>query len=169
MRILVEECSYDPSILKGVLPEGRLLLTGDRVKIEHVGYLRSAACDDFVFFLPKVVLEPKTDPETGKTENLVLGKYRPEDLVNLDSFKVEPKDEESWRRERDFLYEFSVWIYRAIARYERMHSPTDAVWRRRENQSGAFRRKYVTNTLLDVILALIRFNRDIQDFFTFRV
>ena len=169
MRILVEECSYDPSVLKGVLPEGRLLLTGDKVKIEHVGYLRSAACDDFVFFLPKVVLEPKKNEETGQTENLVLGKYHPEDLVDLESFKVAEADEETWRRERDFLYEFSVWIYRAIARYERMHSPTDAVWRRREKQSGAFRRKYVTNTLLDVILALIRFNRDNQDYFTFRV
>ena len=34
MKILVEECSYDPAVLKGVLPEGRLLLTGDKVKIE---------------------------------------------------------------------------------------------------------------------------------------
>ena len=169
MKILVEECAYDPVLLKGVLPEGRLLLTGDKVKIEHVGYFRSAACDDFVFFLPKVVLEPKTDNATGKTENLVLGKYRPEDLVDLESFKVAESDEEAWRRERDFLYEFSVWIYRAIARYEKMHEPTDAVWRNRERQSGGFRRRYVTNTLLDVILALIRFNRDHADYFTFRV
>ena len=100
MKILVEECAYDPVLLKGVLPEGRLLLTGDKVKIEHVGYFRSAACDDFVFFLPKVVLEPKTDNATGKTENLVLGKYRPEDLVDLESFKVAESDEEAWRRER---------------------------------------------------------------------
>ena len=40
MKILVEECAYDPVLLKGVLPEGRLLLTGDKVKIEHVGYFR---------------------------------------------------------------------------------------------------------------------------------
>ena len=169
MKILVEECSYDPAVLKGVLPEGRLLLTGDMVKIEHVGYFRSAACDDFVFFLPKVVLVPKKNEATGQTENLVLGKYRPEDLVDLESFKVAESDEETWRRERDFLYEFSVWIYRAIARYEKTHEPTDAVWRKRERQSGGFRRRYVANTLLDVILALIRFNRDNEDYFTFRV
>ena len=169
MKILVEECAYDPALLKGVLPEGRLLLTGGKVKIEHVGYFRSAACDDFVFFLPKVVLEPKTDMSTGVTANLVLGKYRPEDLVDLDSFKVKAEDEEAWRRERAFLYEFSVWIYRAIARYEKTHEPTDAVWRNRERQSGGFRRRYVTNTLLDVILALIRFNRDHADYFMFRV
>ncbi len=169
MKILVEECSYDPAVLKGVLPEGRLLLTGDKVKIENVGYFRSAVCDDFVFFLPKVVLEPKKNEATGQTENLVLGKYHPEDLVDLESFKVAESDEETWRRERDFLYEFSVWIYRAIARYEKTHEPTDAVWRKRERQSGGFRRRYVANTLLDVILALIRFNRDNEDYFTFRV
>ena len=59
MRILIEECRYDPKVLEGVLPRDRLLLTDEKVKVEHVGYFRSAECDDFVFFLPKVVLEPK--------------------------------------------------------------------------------------------------------------
>ena len=67
------------------------------------------------------------------------------------------------------MYEFAVWIYRAIARFDETHPGSDAIWRRREKQSGGFRRRYVTNTLLDVILALIRFNRDNQDYFTFRV
>lgn len=53
MKILVDECAYDPILLKGVLPEGCLLLTEGKVKIEHIGYFRSAMCDDFLFFLPK--------------------------------------------------------------------------------------------------------------------
>ena len=49
MRILIEECRYDPKVLEGVLPRDRLLLTDEKVKVEHVGYFRSAECDDFVF------------------------------------------------------------------------------------------------------------------------
>lgn len=156
MRLLVEECRYDPEVLKGVLPDSRLLLTNEKVKIEYVGYLRSAACDDFVFFLPKVILEPKDG------QNLILGKYTPEQVIDLDKSPLAP-------RERDFLYEFAVWIYRAIARYDETHRGNDAVWRLCEWQSGGFRRRYVTNTLLDVILALVRFGRDNESYFTFKV
>ncbi len=172
MKILVEGCSYDPKELEGVLPEGKIMLTGDKVKIEHVGYFRSAECDDFVFFLPKVVLEPKK-MAGGVEEDRVLcttenpNGLAPEDIINLD--KAIEKGVGIGERERDFLYEFAVWIYRAIARYDETHPGNEVVWRRREKKSGGFRRRYVTNTLLDVILALIRFNRDNQDYFTFRV
>ncbi len=172
MRILIEECRYDPKVLEGVLPRDRLLLTDEKVKVEHVGYFRSAACDDFVFFLPKVVLEPKViDGEKVDrvfcTAARPLG-FSPEALIDPETAVAEDGHglEE---RERDFLYEFAVWIYRAIARFDETHPGSDAIWRRRERQSGGFRRRYVTNTLLDVILALIRFNRDNQDYFTFRV
>lgn len=40
-----------------MLPEQRLLLTGEKVTIENVGYLHNSGCGDFVFFLPKVLLE----------------------------------------------------------------------------------------------------------------
>ena len=163
MRILIEECRYDPKVLEGVLPRDRLLLTDEKVKVEHVGYFRSAACDDFVFFLPKVVLEPKViDGEKVDrvfcTAARPLG-FSPEALIDPETAVAEDGHglEE---RERDFLYEFAVWIYRAIARFNETHPGSDAIWRRRERQSGGFRRRYVTNTLLDVILALIRFNRD---------
>ena len=172
MRILIEECRYDPKVLEGVLPRDRLLLTDEKVKVEHVGYFRSAECDDFVFFLPKVVLEPKMiDGEKVDrvfcTAARPLG-FSPEALIDPETAVAEDGHglEE---RERDFLYEFAVWIYRAIARFDETHPGSDAIWRRRERQSGGFRRRYVTNTLLDVILALIRFNRDNQDYFTFRV
>ncbi len=172
MKLLVEGCSYDPKVLVGVLPEGRLMLTGEKVLVEHVGYFRSAACDDFVFFLPKVVLQPMKMPD-GTTQDRVLCSQTcplglaPEDVIDLDKAIKDGKG--IGEKERDFLYEFSVWIYRAIARYDETHKENIVVWRRKEKQSGGFRRKYVTHTLLDVILAMIRFNRDNQDYFTFRV
>lgn len=172
MRILIEECRYDPKLLEGILPRDRLLLTDEKVKVEHVGYFRSAECDDFVFFLPKVVLEPREI--NGETVDRVFctsehpNGFAPEALIDPET-AVSDDGGRLGERERDFLYEFAVWIYRAIARFDDIHPGSDAIWRRREKQSGGFRRRYVTNTLLDVILALIRFNRDNQDYFTFRV
>lgn len=160
-------------MLEGVLPQNRIPLTDEKVKIEHVGYFRSAACDDFVFFLPKVVLESKKMPD-GKMEDRVFCTkeneygWSPEELINLDELAASGKPPLG-RREKDFLYEFAVWIYRAIARFNETHSGADIIWQKHEKQSAGFRRRYVTNTLLDVILALIRFNRDNQDYFTFKV
>ena len=94
--------------------------------------------------------------------------WSPEEIVNLDAL-VDKCENALGQRERDFLYEFVVWIYRAISRFDETHPGSDIVWRRYEKQSAGFRRRYETNTLLDVILALIRFNRDNQDYFTFKV
>ncbi len=170
MKILIEECRYDPNVLEGVLPRDRLMLTDDKVKVENVGYFRSADSDDFVFFLPKVVLKPveiggRTIDRVFCTAENPEG-LSPEEIIDPVTAVEKGKLGE---REKDFLYEFAVWIYRAIARYESAHEGTDAVWRKREKQSSGFRRRYVTNTLLDVILALHRFHRDNQDYFTFKV
>ena len=147
MRILIEECRYDPKVLEGVLPRDRLLLTDEKVKVEHVGYFRSAASDDFVFFLPKVVLEPKViDGEKVDrvfcTAARPLG-FSPEALIDPE-MAVAEDGHGLEERERDFLYEFAVWIYRAIARFDETHPGSDAIWRRRERQSGGFRRRSVT-------------------------
>lgn len=173
MKILIEECRYDPKVLEGVLPRDKLLLTDDKVKIEHVGYFRSAACDDFVFFLPKVVLEPKKMPDGTEADRVLCTKdnplgWSPDEIIDPEKL-AENAGHALGQREKEFLYEFAVWIYRAIAHFDETHLGSDVIWRRRERQSGGFRRKYVTNTLLDVILALIRFNRDNQDYFTFKV
>ena len=57
MRILIEGYNYSPEVVKNILPEKRLLLTDEKVTVENVGYFRNTECDDFVFFLPKVLLE----------------------------------------------------------------------------------------------------------------
>ena len=172
MKILIEGCSYSPEAVKNVLPEKRLLLTDEKVTIENVGYFRNPECDDFVFFLPKVLLE-KVDGIDGDRVFAVKGDpvlsqgFAPEEIVDPEA--VTPDGRTLTDEQKSFLYEFAVWIYRAIAQFKEKNPGTTAVWEQKERQSGAFRRKYVTNTLLDVILALRRFHRDNRDYFLFKV
>ena len=172
MKILIEGCSYSPEAVKNVLPEKRLLLTDEKVTIENVGYFRNPECDDFVFFLPKVLLE-KVDGIDGDRVFAVKGDpvlsqgFAPEEIIDPEA--VTPDGRTLTDEQKSFLYEFAVWIYRAIAQFKERNPGTTAVWEQKERQSGAFRRKYVTNTLLDVILALRRFHRDNRDYFLFKV
>lgn len=174
MKILIEGYSYSPEVVKNVLPEKRLLLTDEKVTIENVGYFRNSECDDFVFFLPKVLLEQievdgvKRDRVFAvKGDPLMANGLAPEEIID-------PESETSDGRkltdgQKSFLYEFAVWIYRAIAQFKAKNPGSAAVWEQKEKQTGAFSRKYVTNTLLDVILALRRFHRDNRDYFLFKV
>ena len=170
MKILIEGYAYDPEVVRNALPGNHLFLTKNKINIEYVGYYHNARStkegnDDFVFFLPKVVLNK--DNRVFVTRDNPLG-FAPEEIVDPDNVKTSDGralDE----RQREFLYDFSVWIYRALAYYLETHSDTEAVWYCNDGQSGAFKRKYVTNTFLDVILALIRFNRENQDYFLFKI
>ena len=171
MKILVEEYAYDKEVVRNVLPESHVFLTNGKVKIEYVGYYHNANStaegkDDFVFFLPKVVLNKYN--RVFADENDAIGGFSPEDILDPDNVKTADGRTLS-EEQRKFLYEFSVWIYRALAHYVETHEETDAVWSSNDGKSGTFRRKYVTNTFLDVILALIRFNRENQDYFLFKV
>lgn len=172
MKILIEGCSYSPEVVKNVLPEKRLLLTDEKVTIENVGYFRNPECDDFVFFLPKVLLE-KVDGVDGDRVFAVKGDpvlshgFAPEEIIDPEAEM--PDGRRLTDEQKSFLYEFAVWIYRAIAQFKDRNKDTTAVWEQKERQSGAFKRKYVTNTLLDVILALRRFHRDNRDYFLFKV
>jgi hypothetical protein len=87
MKILIEGYSYSPEVVKNVLPEKRLLLTDEKVIIENVGYFRNPECDDFVFFLPKVLLE-KVDGVDGDRVFAVKGDpvlsrgFAPEEIID---------------------------------------------------------------------------------------
>ena len=172
MKILIEGCSYSPEVVKNVLPEKRLLLTDEKVTVENVGYYRNPACDDFVFFLPKVLLE-RVDGADGDRVFAVKGDpnmwrgFSPEEIIDPEGETADGR--RLTVEQKSFLYEFAVWIYRAIAQFRLKNPGTKAVWEQRERQAGMFRRKYVTNTLLDVILALRRFHRENRDYFLFRI
>lgn len=153
MRILIEEYQYDVSKVRDVLYGIDALENMEgRVSIHYVGYYYNTLLKDCVFILPKVLLK------NVDGQDLVLGKYKPEDIANLDTFDS---------KERSFLYKFAVWIYRAIVVYKNdKRSDTRIVCHSRIAQMGNGGRR-LSNTYLDILLSLIQFNRDNQNFFFF--
>ena len=151
MRILVEEYQYDAAIVRDVLyGVDALQNVQGLVSLSYVGYFYNTKIKDCVFILPKVLMEEK---------NKVFGKYDPEQIIHVDQCKLE-------EQERKFIYEFAVWIYRAVEVFQRTHKDSDIVYHRQISQVGRGMRKR-TNTLLDILLSLIQFNKDNQSYITF--
>lgn len=155
MKLLIEEYQYNAKDVVDVL-EGLFTLqdVDNKISVSYVGYYYnpSEKVRDCVFVLPKVLID-----EHG----LVFGKYDPAKLIHLDrdEVKLEP-------HEKKFLYEFAVWIHRAIVVYNTANENNGIVLRRVIESDGNGAKKK-SNTLLDVILALIRFNKENRSFFTF--
>ena len=158
MKILIEEYQYKASDVKDILQGLDVLQNMEgKISINYVGYYYNTSLKDCVFLLPKVLL--KNDKSTGRLD-LVFGKYRPEDIINLDKETI--KDE----NERNFIYEFSVWIYRAILVYQQQKQDNGIVYRRQIAELGSGQKRE-SDTFLDVLLSLIQFNKENQNFFMF--
>ena len=158
MRILIEEYQYNVADVKNILQGIDALENVEgRVSIHYVGYYYNTLLKDCVFILPKVLLKDVDGKER------VFGKYRPEDIANLDvKNPLEPE-------ERKFIYKFAVWIYRAIVVFKNdKRNDTDIVYHQKIAQVGTGSRR-LSNTFLDILLSLIQFNRDNQSFFFFIV
>lgn len=158
MHILIEEYQYDVSAIKPILHGIDPLETVEgKVSIHYVGYYYNTLLKDCVFILPKVLLK-----DVGGHE-FVFGKYKPESITNLN--ESNPLD----AAERDFIYKFAVWIYRAIVVYKNtQHHDSDIVYYSKIAQVGNGQHR-LSNTYLDILLSLIQFNRDNQSFFFFIV
>lgn len=154
MKLLIEEYQYNVSDVENVL-DGLFTLQDveQKVSVSYVGYYYNPheKVRDVVFILPKVLIDEK---------GLVFGEYEPKDLIHLDDAKMDEKH-------RKFLYEFAVWIHRAIVVYNDSHEKNEIVLHRQIQDEGKGSHKKKSNTLLDVILSLIRFNKENQQFFTF--
>lgn len=162
MKLLIEEYQYDVADVENVL-DGLFTLQDveQKVSVSYVGYYYNPneKVRDVVFILPKVLLdEPKG--RDADDRGYVFGKYRPKDLIHLDEAEID-------EHERKFLYEFAVWIHRAIVVYNDTHAKNEIVLHRQIENEGKGSHKKKSNTLLDVILSLIRFNKENQQFFTF--
>ena len=106
MRIIIEEYKYAAADVKDVLKGIDALENIEGyVSVNYVGYFYNTdeSVRDCVFILPKVLLEVGDDGS-----ELVFGKYRPEEIINLDA------NNPLTQQEKDFIYEFAVWIYRSI-------------------------------------------------------
>ena len=154
MRILIEEHPYEATdeILKVVSELGPTISVGGKVSVGYVGYYYNTTIKDCVFILPKVLLD-----EEGKA----FGKHDPEQIVHLES-----KDNPLEAEERKFIYELSVWIYRAICVFKERNKDSKIVLHERVAQIGHGMRR-LSNTFLDILLSLEQFNKDNQDFFFF--
>lgn len=155
MRILFEEYQYPAEKVKGIL-DGitRLRDVNDKISVNYVGYYYNPTLEDCVFILPKVLLE-----DVGGQE-LAFGHCLPEDIIHLE------KAEGLTETEEKFIYELSVWIYRAIVVYNDSNRDNGIVKRQYVTQMSKGRIRQC-NTFLDILLAIQKFNRENQDFFFF--
>ena len=158
MRIIIEEYKYSATDVEDVLRGIDALENVEGyVSVNYVGYFYNTdeKVRDCVFILPKVLLEDKEGKE------LVFGKYRPEDIINLDT------NNPLTQQEKDFIYEFAVWVYRAIVVFHNdKYNKTSIVYHKKIVEVGKGRR-HLSNTFLDILPSLIQFNKENQDFFFF--
>lgn len=161
MRVLIEEYQYSVTDeqrlndLKIVLRElGGFENLNKKISISTVGYYYSNELTDCVFILPKVLLSIDKDGQ-----ELVFGEHKPEDIIYVDQSTALS---ESQKR---FIYEFAVWIYRAIDVY-RVKKNSNTLYYKHIAQMGNGSRR-LSNTFLDVLLTLIQFHKDNQSFFFF--
>lgn len=167
MRILIEEYQYEyedvNDVLKGL---GVLQDVEGKVSLSYVGYYFNDDPDvnDCVFILPKVLLEG----EFGKEK--VFGHIEPKDLINAEDCK------ELTTEEHKFIYNLSVWIYRAITVF-RDHEFDRVEDGKRQSSIVLYKqapmmghtRKRKANTFLDVLLTLQEWNKRNESFVMFIV
>lgn len=153
MRILIEEHQYSINEIRDVIHGIDALEDIDGcVSIHYVGYYYNSLLKDCVFILPKVLLKDVDGKE------LVFGKYRPEDIINLAT------DNTLRPEEQNFIYKFAVWIYRAIVVYKNdRRNDSGIVYHKKMVQVGNVGRR-LSNTYLDILLSLVQWARDNQSF-----
>jgi len=158
MRILIEEYRYKADDVRQTIHGIDALEDIEGyVSVNYVGYYFNSHPDvyDCVFILPKVLLEVKEGQE------LVFGQYKPEDIICIG------EDSPLTEEQKNFIYDFSVWIYRAVVVfYNDKRNDTSIVYHKKMAQVNRGR-KQRNNTFLDILLSLIQFNDDNQQFFMF--
>lgn len=154
MIVLVEAYAYQPDDLAGLIdPHYLMPATVGRVKLNYVGYLAEAGQRHSVIILPKVFLSHRAG------RDYVFGTYTPEDLLTLPADDPSPIRE--WLRaggQLDFLFRFSVWLYRAIRQF-RQRQP-DSILYDRVNLLDVSTTGDSALSELEIVLALVRFHRD---------
>ena len=158
MKILIEGHQYNEEDVRPILKGFEPFSKDGKISVEYVGYFYSKEISDCIFFLPKVLMNEK---------GFILDKdgLTPEKILDLGKAL-----QEKWLEAKDyeFISNFSVWIFRAIKEYYRLNPDSTIMLKksfsildRSQNEKDA--------TLLDIILSLIRFNNENQDFFMFTI
>lgn len=151
MRILFENYPYAENTLQALPAAVSPTLLNGREYYGCVGYCHSASREEAIFLLPKVFIV------NGKA----FGRYSPETLAqsSLACERLSTKD-------KNFIFEVSAWIYQCIQRFNERHaaSPITAT----TELAGIINSKGAGGaTLLDRILALIRFQKEHRQLFSY--
>lgn len=163
MRILIEEYPYQSEdVSEEVLGELLFHDAEGKVSLDKVGYYFNPRLNDCVFILPKVLLDGERYHEK------VFGHIEPRDLINPE--KCSSLSKEEYR----FIYNLSVWIYRALSvfrdhEYDRFGGEKKRPSIILYEQAPVMGRmkKHKTSTFLDILLALQQWNQKNQQFVTF--
>ena len=151
MKILIEDYHYSPQDLPPLDRLARTELSGGLVKFSDVGYYYDGEAREAIFILPKVFLK----------DSKAFGKYTPESLL-----QETVKEERQTKDEAPLLFKISVQIYQAIALFCERH-PKNKITSHRKLAGVIGQRRDGETTLLDLILALIRFEKEHQSLFTY--
>ncbi len=173
MKILFEEYHYDKIItldnenvsLSRVLADvgvsAKHVESDTKLSIDYVGYFYSQQLKDCVFILPKVLIKEDgtlLDDDDG---------IKPEEFLSIDNKNTsDPEKGKSAKKMLDFVYEFSVWVYRAIDVFRHRNPDSDIAINPEITQMGRGRKRD-RYTFVDIMLALLDFNRRNQDYLTF--
>lgn len=151
MKVLFERHAYE----EGDIPEG-ILKASDatytkqsegKVELLCVGYYHDIASAETIFILPKVFMEKR----------LALGRD-PKDLLSLSEYRqISPQNP-------TFLFDISVQLYQAIVLYNE-RNPKNTIASKQTLARVTGRRGEMESTLLDHILALLRFAKEHQSLF----
>lgn len=158
MKIFFEEYVYKWDVVKEFLHDHYVMYLKDgKVTIPYVGYYYSKKAEDSVFILPKVFI----NIDENKEEK-AFGIFYPEEIIDTKN-----EDNPLLKSEYyDEVFNLSTWIYRAIARYQERHNPeniTESV----EVQNVESVNGDNSETWINIILELIRFNNEHRNLFTY--
>ncbi len=158
MKILIEGYRYRANDVSAILKGLGYTFTDHYVTVRHVGYFFNKEIGDTVFFLPKVLVN-ENDEVLGRKD------LRPEKILDL---ATTLGDNLLSRDDYSFIYKFSVWIYRTVKEYSRLHPGSDIIYTTSYSLIDKSQNN-VDATWLDIILSLIKFNDQNRDFFMFVV
>lgn len=177
MKILFENYHYEkypfgednkPS-LEEILAEGKInakhVENDTKLSVNYVGYFYSRLLNDCIFILPQALLNEngKVLGDTPQGNNETSDGYEPTMFLNIDKHGAADGIEKDLLM---FVYEFSLWVYRAIDVYRHKNPDSDIAVNPEITQMGRGRRRD-RYTFLDIVLALLDFNKNNQDYLTF--
>lgn len=165
MKLLIEDYPYPADKVRGLLGGDEPFETDGFCRVGKVGYYYNPSINDCVFILPKVIL----DYHDSEKEDTVFKNFNPVDIIDVDAAF---REERLTPEQRDFIYNLSTWIYRAIAEFARINSELPEQQRsriiyRKQFSNVSLNGQKSDGTLIDIILSLIKFANENRDFFMF--